>query len=124
MAEIPPQPVPVAPLADLLAWWKAAGVRGMIIGGLANYFVGRPRATRDVDAVVRADDADLPKFLDKGTRFGFVQRIPDALSFAAQSNVLLLHHRESGIDIDISLAYLPFELEALERTIWREVEGQ
>jgi hypothetical protein len=44
--------LPLEPLRDLLAWWKQARVRGMIIGGLAVSLLGRPRTTRDVDAVI------------------------------------------------------------------------
>jgi hypothetical protein len=44
---------------------------------------------------------------------GIVQRIDDALTFAMDSQVLLLRHAETGVDIDASLAWLPFELEAM-----------
>jgi hypothetical protein len=40
-------------------------------------------------------------------------RIPDAAAFAAATHVLLLRHDPTGIDIDLTLAWSPFELEAL-----------
>jgi hypothetical protein len=37
------------------------------------------------------------------------------VAFARRNQVLLLRHRGSGIDIDLSLAWLPFESAALDR---------
>lgn len=35
------------------------------------------------------------------------------MDFAAIHHVLLLRHEPSGVDVDLSIAWLPFELEAL-----------
>jgi hypothetical protein len=40
-------------------------------------------------------------------------RIDDARAFAQANQVLLLRHAPSGVDVDVSLAWLPFELEAI-----------
>jgi hypothetical protein len=39
--------------------------------------------------------------------------VDDAVGFARQSHVLLLRHAASGIDVDVSIAWLPFELDAI-----------
>jgi hypothetical protein len=39
----------------LVAWWRAEHVQGIVIGGLAVALLGRPRVTRDVDALVIMD---------------------------------------------------------------------
>ena len=39
------------------------------------------------------------------------------------SRVLLLKHEPSGIEIDLSLADLPFEREVIERAVERAVHG-
>jgi len=44
---------------------------------------------------------------------GIVPRMSDAISFARQEQVLLLRHEASGTPIDLTLAWLPFEEEAL-----------
>jgi hypothetical protein len=46
-------------------------------------------------------------------RVGIVARIGDAIAFATESQVLLLRHTETGVNIDASVAWLPFELEAI-----------
>jgi len=45
-----------------------------------------------------------------------VPRIADAEDFTRRHRVLLLCHRESGINVDISLGMLPLEVEAVERS--------
>src|SRR5262249_53662550 len=37
----------------------------------------------------------------------------DAVAFADESQVLLMRHAATGVDIDVSRAWLPFEIEAL-----------
>jgi hypothetical protein len=110
-------------LADLLAWWREAHVRGIVIGGLAVALLGRPRTTRDVDAVVMLDEARWPEFLAAGAAHGFGPRVADALAFAREARVLLVHHQASGIDADISLGQLPFEEQALDRAQTVDVGG-
>jgi Nucleotidyl transferase of unknown function (DUF2204) len=44
-------------------------------------------------------------------------------TFAQQSHVLLLRHAPSGIDVDLSVAWLPFELEAIAASDVIEIHG-
>ena len=103
-------------MAAIVKSLRAQRVRGMIIGGVAASLLGRPRTTRDVDVLVWIEDAgEWGAFLSAARAYGLEPRIEDPLGFAARSRVLLLHHVPSGIDVDISLAALPFEAEAIAR---------
>lgn len=115
--------LPVAPLASLGQWWKSQHVSGLVIGGLAVALLGRPRVTRDVDALVLLKEDRWPTFLKGGCAFGFLPRQPDVLAFAHQARVLLLRHQPSGIDVDVALGCLPFEEEAIARAKTVKVMG-
>ncbi len=103
----------LAALRDLAAWLQETGARGVIIGGVAASLLGRPRATRDVDALVLLGEGEWDSFLREGQRYGFGPRLPDALAFARQARVLLVRHEPSQIEVDIALAALLFEEEAI-----------
>jgi hypothetical protein len=96
----------------------------MIIGGLAVALRGSPRTTKDVDAVVLVPEASWSAFLKQGKEHHFSPRIPDALPFARKSRMLLLHHRPSKLNVDISLGDLPFEYEAIARATEVTVQGE
>lgn len=113
----------LAALRDLVAWLQATHVPGAIIGGVAASLLGRPRVTRDIDAVVLLDEKDWVPFLGTGMQLGFVPRLSDPLGFAHTARVLLVRHESSGIDIDIAFGVLPFEEEAISRAVWRDIGG-
>jgi len=69
--------------------------------------------TTDIDAVVRGDAVEIPKLLRTLARHGLHPRIKDAKTFAEKNLVLLLRHRPSGVDLDVSLGWTDFEREAL-----------
>ena len=87
--------------------------RAAVIGGIAVIARGVPRLTRDIDVAVAGQDLTVAELADELSSAGIEPRIADALAFAEESQVLLARHRESGIEIDVSRAWLPFELEAL-----------
>ena len=62
-------------------------------------------------------------FTKSGRAFGFVPRHLDTLAFAREARVLLLRHRPTAIDVDISLGCLPFEEEAIARAIPVQIAG-
>jgi hypothetical protein len=94
---------------------EASGRPAMIIGGLAVIARGVPRQTVDIDATVAADGLDVEAFLRVLGEQGIVPRIEHALEFARERQVLLLRHDPTGTPLEISLAWLPFELDALAR---------
>jgi hypothetical protein len=85
----------------------------MIIGGIASIARGVPRLTRDIDGTIAGDGTDLLEVLEIFKRHKIVPRIDDAVTFAKTNQVLLLRHVPTGTDIDLSLAWLPFELDAI-----------
>lgn len=87
----------------------------MLIGGLAVIARGVPRDTDDIDATVWAPGLDLDDLLAALREEGITGRIPDLDAFARRSQVLLLHHEPTGTPLEISLAWLPFEREAMSR---------
>lgn len=116
-----PVKLPLEPLSDLLAWWRKLSVKGMVIGGLAVALRGRPRTTKDVDAIALVDEVDWPKFLVSGANHHLLPRDRDALDFAQKYRVLLLRHEPSGVNVDVSLGSLPYEKEAIARATYVRV---
>ena len=98
-------------------------LKGMIIGGLAVSLLGRPRFTNDIDLVILDLDDRLPEFISKLKEYGIEPRINDIEEFARKSRVLLMRHRESEINIDISMGILPFEIAAIERRQTKSLLG-
>ncbi len=109
----------VSAAAALSRWLTEAGIPHVFIGGVAVAFSGRPRTTRDVDAVILLGGHSWESFLREAAGAGFVPRIPDAATFARRSRVFLLRHEKSGVDVDISAGTLPFEEQSIQRA--REV---
>ena len=107
----------IKPLKSLQQLLDRFGARGVIIGGIATGFLGRPRFTVDLDAIFLASVKDIPQILDLARAEGIEPRTQDAIEFAKKSRVLLLRHNDSGINIDISLGILPFEEEVVERSV-------
>lgn len=110
-------------LAALALALRDLGVPAMIIGGIAVIVRGVPRQTGDVDVAMWAEDVDVERLATALARHAIVPRIPDAIEFARQNQVLLLQHEPSGTPIEVSLAWLPFEREALARASAEDLGG-
>jgi hypothetical protein len=102
-------------LRALAAALDALRQPAMIIGGIAVIARGVPRQTIDIDATVAAADLDLEQVVETLAAHSITARIDDALVFARAHQVLLLRHGPTGTPLEVSLAWLPFEMEALER---------
>ena len=89
------------------------GAPWMVIGGIAVIARGVRRFTTDIDAAVRGDAVSIETLLAKLVSFDIAPRVPDAVAFAEENLVLLLRHRETGVDLDVSLAWSAFEHDAL-----------
>jgi len=116
----------LAPLLDALkassAWLRAAKAKAAVIGGIAASLHGRPRVTRDIDIVALVADDAWASFVTAGERFGIFPRRADALAFARATRVLLLRHRPSEVDLDVSLGAIPFERALVERAIIKRIQ--
>jgi predicted nucleotidyltransferase len=102
-------------LSSLVRWLNHQQVPYAIIGGVAVSMVAQPRATQDIDAVVSIDLDQVSGLIDSARDFGFEPRPSDPIGFAKKNLVLLLRHKESNIGIDLSVGFLPFEHEMLDR---------
>ncbi|MGH8220540.1 MAG: nucleotidyltransferase [Steroidobacteraceae bacterium] len=122
MAEPSPASLQAA-LGDLAKWLEIACIPAMIIGGIAASALGRPRLTRDIDALAIVPETNWNSVLQSAARFGIVPRIDGALEFAHRSRVLLLRHNASGIDVDMTFGGLPFERAAVERSVAHDIGG-
>lgn len=87
--------------------------QGMVIGGIAIIARGFERVTRDVDVTFSGADVSIPTLLAELHVAGIEPRIPDAAEFASTNQVLLVRHATTMVDVDVSRAWLPFELEAI-----------
>ena len=96
---------------------------GMLIGGMAVIAHGVARLTRDVDLTVAGSSISLDALLEYLRPHNLQPRIDHAIEFALANQVLLLRHQPSGIDVDLSIAWLPFELEALAAATLVDIAG-
>lgn len=104
----------VRALADVATIVAAHHGRAAVIGGIAVIARGVPRLTRDIDIAVAGTEISSSALAEELSRVGIHPRITDAVAFADENQVLLVKHAESGVEIDVSRAWLPFELEALQ----------
>lgn len=95
---------------------RALNVPWMVIGGVAVIAHGVPRYTADVDATVTAPQEPIERIFAVFAQHQIVPRLDGALVFARDHQVMLLRHDPSGVDLDVSLAWLPFELDAIEHS--------
>ncbi len=87
----------------------------MVIGGIAVIAHGLPRHTDDIDATIWGESVDLERQIGILASNGIEPRIEDALEFARRNQVLLMRHVPTGTPMEMTIAWLPFEREALDR---------
>jgi hypothetical protein len=119
-----PSPDFVVALAALRDGLAELGAPFAFIGGVAVIAAGVTRYTADIDATVSGAATKLEGVLPTLGRFGIVPRVPDALAFARERQVFLLKHAPTGVDLDVSLAWLPFEEEAIARSEDKDFGGE
>lgn len=99
--------------AEIQQFCDAHGWESCLIGGVAVQRWAEPRVTRDVDVALLTGFGGEELFID-ALLAKYPARRPDAKIFALKNRVLLLQTPD-GLGIDISLAALPFEEEAIRR---------
>ena len=104
-------------LAALRAGLNETRAPWMVIGGIAVIAQGVRRTTTDIDVALRAEGIDLGALVKRLGPHGIHPRIDDAVDFARKSQVLLLEHTPTGVELDLSLAWLSFEHEALGASV-------
>lgn len=87
----------------------------MVIGGIANLVWGEPRTTADIDVTVDIERLGVEGFVSAVSSLGD-PLVEDPAGFAANNRVLPVRTSE-GTAVDLVLATLPFEVEAISRAI-------
>jgi hypothetical protein len=102
---------------------EALGSPFAIIGGVAVIANGVSRSTVDIDATVSAQAVEPERLAAALAHQDILPRIEGALEFARSRHIFLAEHRPSGVPVDISLAWLPFEEEAIAAAEERDFAG-
>lgn len=104
------------PLALIQRLLEKHNNQGVVIGGMAVSLLGKARFTADLDVLILLSIDDIPKLIKECELLGLTTRVENAKEFADSNRILLLRHEKSGINIDLALGILPFELEVIERS--------
>jgi hypothetical protein len=108
--------------AEAIRASNTIGKSACLIGGLAVQRWGQPRVTQDVDLTLLVPIGSEASVVDALLQY-LKRRHAEARRFALDRRVLLCV-ASNGVDVDISLAGLPFEEEVLQRASrWRQVDG-
>ena len=99
-----------------------AGVRYLVIGGVALFAVGEPRTTADVDVVGFFPAEGGKRLIDEAVRAGFDTNPEVEAERLARTGTL--RFRRPPFQLDVILASLPFEESAYERSTEYEMFGR
>jgi hypothetical protein len=88
--------------------------RSCVIGGIAVLRWGAARFTRDVNLSLLSGFGREDEYILPLLAAGYGGRIEDAAGFARRNRVLLVTAPD-GVPVDVALAALPFEAQAVER---------
>jgi len=101
-------------VAEVAGALNKAGIRYMVIGGIANAVWGKPRATTDIDIVIGIGAGYTPKIL-KALGKQIARQPEDAREFVHATGIFPFDHR-SGIRVEIFILENP-EIEARYRKL-------
>ncbi len=101
---------------DLTRWLESSRIPHALIGGVAVAALGHARMTEDVDAVVLAGEQPIEGMIAEAEKYNLSPRLANPVEFALANRMLLLRHDPDGIQVDISLGWLPFEQELIARS--------
>ena len=99
------------------------GVPWMFIGGIAVIASGVARDTVDIDATLWGPAIRPEELMRRLARQKITPRRKDVLEIAKRSQVLLMRHRPTGVDLDIAFSWLPFERVAIDRAAHADFNG-
>jgi predicted nucleotidyltransferase len=84
---------------DLLAAFASAGVESVLVGGYAVAYHARPRATKDIDLVLRGDAANLSRAANALREFGAQLNVADAVGRLGETEVAWMGQPPLRIDL-------------------------
>lgn len=94
----------------------------MIYGGQAAIFHGEFRTTKDIDLTLGVDISELEKIKKCLTDINLKILVKDPEDFVRHSWVLPLKDNETGIRVDISFSFSPYERQAIDQAINYKIE--
>jgi hypothetical protein len=103
-------------LVKIASILQSASIPYMVIGGQAVLYYGEPRLTRDIDITLGVDIDGLKTVLAAVNGSGLEVAAQDIDRFVAETHVLPLLDRQSGIRIDLIFSFTEYERTALQRT--------
>lgn len=108
-------------LFSITNWLEEVTIEYMVFGGIANSIYGNPRQTFDIDIKFSLGSSnEMKAFIEELQKV--VKIIPDNPSeFVQQTNVIPVEM--DGVRVDLVLAELPFELEAIRRSRYKKAFG-
>ncbi len=92
---------------------NSANYEYLIIGGIAAGTLGEPRVTGDVDVDIMLDQKDIPDFLDKAKKTGFMVSKKKCLRTAEQTGTFQINYGD--FHIDFIIASTDLETQAFKR---------
>ena len=107
---------------DAFAFLDGAGVRYLVIGGLAVIAVGEPRTTGDVDVVGYLGEAQAQALIERAKAAGF-DTDPE-IELERLKTTGTLRFRRGHFQLDIIVASLPFEEQAYARAVSTTLFGR
>ena len=100
-------------LHRVVATLQERGIPHMVIGGVANLVWGEARTTRDLDLTVDVESIGVTAFLQISEQLG--TPMDDEPRDLAERKRLVRVMTAEGVGVDLALAVLPFELDAIGR---------
>ena len=100
---------------------NGANVRYLVVGGLAVVVIGEPRMTADVDVIAYLSQEGAENLVQHARAAGF--DVDVALEIERLRATGTLRFKRTPFQLDIILASLPFEQDAMSRSTQREIFG-
>lgn len=95
----------------------------MLIGGQAVLIYGEPRLTKDIDITLGAGAEAYKILLNIVQKLNLKILISDPLPFMKRTLVLPVSDEESGFRIDFIFSYTPYERQAIDRAVTKEIDN-
>lgn len=107
---------------DLLEELARAGVEYAIVGGYAVAFHGRPRATKDIDIVLRGDAENLGRAAAALDAFGAAPHIVRSLRGMAENEIVYMGQPPMRVDFLRAIAGVETDV-LFENAVEAELDG-
>lgn len=108
-------------LSIIVRWIESKNIHYMVIGGIAKSLYGIPRVTYDIDIKVSFESSrDIKGFIEELSEIACIlPKEPDR--FIQETNVLPVE--VENVKVDFVFAELPYEIEAIQRSLLKDIFG-